>query len=283
MASGNSEPVRVIEGQKTKLTRVAHGIAYDPVHDLIISTEPLASSITFFRGGSVGEQAPVRVIQGPRTQLHGPYQPAIDVKHNELWIADSRTDSLLVFPLDGSGDIPPKRVIAGPKTGLWYAAGVAVDPERNLVVAGSLLGRNTWHHNGGLFVFGRTDNGNVAPKTVIAGPTTGIIGIWHVQTYDGKIYAVATNIKYLPPYDPGGYAPMKDCKGPPLPWIGPLGFIGVWNLDDNGDLAPRAIIRGAGTDLIHPSGIAIDPANGEIFTTDSVRNGIYSFLVPSFF
>lgn len=283
MASGNSEADRIIEGQKTKLTRVAHGITYDSAHDLIISTEPLASSITFFRGGASGEEAPVRIIQGPRTQLHGPYQPAVDLKNNELWIADSRTDALLVFPLDGNGDIPPKRVIEGPKTGMWYASGIAVDPVRNLVVAGTLLGRNTWHHNGGLFVFGRTDNGNVAPKAVISGPTTGIVGIWHVQAYDGKIFATATNIKYLPPYDAGGYAPVKDCKGPPLPWIGPLGFVGVWNIDDNGDVAPRAIIRGAGTDLIHPSGIAIDPAHGEIFATDSVRNGLYSFLVPNFF
>ncbi|HTW87929.1 MAG TPA: hypothetical protein VMD75_07975 [Candidatus Binataceae bacterium] len=283
MASGNVEPTRIIEGQKTKLTRVAHGIVYDPVHDEIIATEPLASSIAFFHGDAKGEAVPNRIIQGPKTQLHQPFQVAIDNQHNEIWVADFRTDMLLAYPLDARGDVAPIRMIGGSKSGMWMPVGVAVDPKNNLVVAASFMGTRTWHHNGGLFIFDRTANGNVAPKRVIAGPTTGIIGLWHAQIYDGKIFTTAINIKYLPPYDQGGYAPKRGCDGPPLPWIGPLGFIGVWDINDNGDVAPRAIIRGADTDLIHPGGLVLDPGHGEVFASDSNHNGYFGFLVPSFF
>ena len=34
---------------------------------------------------------------------------------------------------------------------------------------------------------------------------------------------------------------------------------------------------------MHPAGVAIDPKNGEIFVTDGVRNGLFTFLAPNFF
>jgi hypothetical protein len=286
LASGDVEPVRIIEGQKTKLTRVAHGIAYDALHDVIVASEPLAGSIVFLRGGADGEEAPLRVIQGPKTRLHDPWQVAVDTKNNELWVASwtSTNSGLLAFPLDGNGDIAPLRVIGGSKTRMQHLSGVAVDPDRDLVVALSYaVGEKGSHYDNGIFVFNRTDNGNVAPKAVIAGPSTGIIAGWHVQVYNGKIFAAATNNLYQPPYDSGGYAPKKGCEGPLFPWVGPVGFVGVWNETDNGDVPPRAIIRGPMTDLVRPGGLAIDPIHKEVFVADSLRNGMYGFLVPDFF
>ena len=42
-----------------------HGLAYDPVHDEIIVPVALSGALLVFRGGAVGNEPPVRVIQGP--------------------------------------------------------------------------------------------------------------------------------------------------------------------------------------------------------------------------
>jgi len=280
VASGNIEPIRVIEGQRTKLTRVAHGITYDPVNDLIIATEPLASSIVFFKGGSGGNVPPLRVIQGPHTELHQPWQVAVDAVHKEVWIADYGQAHIAAFPLFGNGDVAPLRVISDSKDGMRVVSGVAVDPKTNLVVAAA---RNA-HYQGGLFIFDRTTNGDVAPLRLIAGPTTGIRGLWHVQMLNGKIFATVSEGAYRPPYDPGGYAPVANCNGPISEFApAPLGFLGVWNETDDGDVAPRAIIRGADTLIVQPNGLALDPKHGEIFISTGMRNGLAAYHLPGFF
>ncbi|HLH77176.1 MAG TPA: hypothetical protein VKV28_10255 [Candidatus Binataceae bacterium] len=286
LASGNSEPLRIIQGQKTKITRAAHGITYDPGRDEIIASEPLAAAILTFPGGADGQVAPIRVLQGPHTQLHRPYQEVVDDVHKELIVADDVSSAILVFPWDANGDTPPLRVIQGPKTGMKTVVGVGVDPQRNLIVAAADRGLYTWDHQGGLYIFNRTDNGNVAPRAVIAGPHTGISSPWHLALYQGKIYAaisraVGVGGEYIRPYDRSGYLPKPGCKGPPNLIGGPLGFVGVWYLTDNGDVPPHAILKG--TRAPHPSSIAINPAEGEIYTGERDTNGVYAFIVPRFF
>ena len=39
----------------------------------------------------------------------------------------------------------------------------------------------------------------------------------------------------------------------------------------------------AGDGDAHPAGVAIDPKAGEVFVTDGVRNGLFTFLAPKFF
>jgi hypothetical protein len=43
------------------------------------------------------------------------------------------------------------------------------------------------------------------------------------------------------------------------------------------------VIKGDNTFLVHPGGVAIDPKDGEVFATDSIRNGLFSFLAPNLF
>jgi DNA-binding beta-propeller fold protein YncE len=71
---------------------------------------------------------------------------------------------------------------------------------------------------------------------------------------------------------------------PEDPWLNPeLGFIGVWNITDSGDVPPSAIIKGPFSQLLHPTGLAINPKHGEIYVSDSVRNGIFTFVMPQIF
>src|SRR3989442_13147775 len=71
LAGENTAPTRTLEGQKTLISRTMHDIAYDPTHDEIVVNSPLTQAILGFRGGANGEEPPLRVIQGPKTQLLG--------------------------------------------------------------------------------------------------------------------------------------------------------------------------------------------------------------------
>ena len=56
LAGENTPPTRVLEGQKTLLSRTMHGFAYDEVNDEIVVNSPLAQAILTFRGGASGEE-----------------------------------------------------------------------------------------------------------------------------------------------------------------------------------------------------------------------------------
>src|SRR5207248_8986836 len=88
LANGNVAPARVIQGQMTHLSRTTHGIAYDTTHDEIIAPNPLAAAVVIFRGGAVGEEAPIRTIQGARSGLSRPETVAVDETNDELVVGD---------------------------------------------------------------------------------------------------------------------------------------------------------------------------------------------------
>jgi DNA-binding beta-propeller fold protein YncE len=262
-----------------------HGLAYDATHDEVVVPVALGAAVLTFRGGATGAEAPIRTIQGPKTHLVRPHTLTVDEKNNEIIVADTSSRSLLVFSRDADGDVPPKRIIAGPKTGLLFIVGVAVDPVHDRIVAASassVAGGAT-----GLFVFGRSDDGDVPPRGVIAGPRTGIVRPWQlaIDADLGRVFVAAINNENHPPY--ALEMPRKDLPPDtdlPSPWsTGAPGFIGMWDINDTGDIPPRGIINGAGSYLVHPAGVAINPRSGEVFVTDGVRNGLFTFLAPGFF
>lgn len=262
-----------------------HGIAYDATHDEVVVPVALGAAVLTFRGGATGAESPVRVIQGPKTKLIRPHTVAVDEQNNEIIVGDSSSRSLLAFARDASGDVAPKRIIQGSKTGLLFIVGVAVDPVHDRIVASSassVRGGMT-----GLFIYGRTDQGDVAPHGVIAGPQTGIVRPWQLamDAPRGRIYVAAINNENHPPYQLE--LPRADLARDaqlPSPWsTGSLGFIGVWDINDSGNVPPRAVIKGPGSFLVHPAGVALDPKGSEVFATDSVRNGLFTYLAPYFF
>lgn len=272
LANGNAGPVRVIEGQATKLSRTMHGIAYDPVHDEMIVPVHLAGALLVFRGDAKGEEAPIRVIQGPRTRILRPETTAVDLRHNEIIVGEDGGKDILVFPREANGDVAPLRTIRGPKTGLDEVRGVAVDPVRNLIVVSSRSRTGTT----GLFIFNRTDDGDVAPRAIIGGPRTGILRIRQIDIdpEQGKIFVAVKNNKESYRFE----APSPSPWNPDEP-----GFIGVWDITDNGDVPPRAVIKGPASGLIWPAGVALNSKGREIYTIDSVRNGMFSFFMPELF
>ena len=291
LANGNIAPKRIIAGQETRLARTMHGIAYNEERDEIIVPNPVAAAVLVFRGGAKGAEEPIRVIQGAKTQFSYPHSVNVDVKNKEILVGDPGGRKVLVFPMDADGDVAPLRVIQGPKTGLGYVVSMDVDTVNDLlIVSSNALGSSFDAHGGhkGILFFNRTDNGNVEPKKVISGPKTGIHeGSWqiHVDSQRGKIFlAIGNVINYRPRY---GLDKLRDwAKNAVIrsPWGSErLGFVGMWNISDEGDVAPRAIIRGPVSGLVHPAGLAVNKEDMEIIVTDSVRNGVYVYSVPDFF
>lgn len=284
LANGNAAPVRIIEGQQTRISRTTHGIAYDATNDEIVIPNPLAGAVVVFRGGAAGGEAPIRTIQGPWSGLARPETVAVDEKNNELFVGDPGDRRVLIYRRTADGDARPLRTIQGAKTRLHQIVGVAVDPNRNRLVV------STYSRTGGitgLAIFNRTDEGDVAPRGVIAGPKSGIQRLRQIalDPETGHIYVAAINNEYLPPYSIDkpreGLEPGVQL---PSPWnTATEGFIGVWHVDDNGDVPPRAMIKGRSTSIIHPAGIAFNARDGEIIAPDSVWNGLYTFLKPDLF
>lgn len=270
----------MIEGQATRLSRTIHEMAFDAVNDEILVTNPQAGAILVFRGDADGDEPPKRIIQGPHTKLLFPHTVSVDTVNNEILVGDPGRKAVLVFPRGGNGDIPPLRELI-PKDGFWIV-GTGVDTERNLLVVAL---RYRVGGYGAICIFNRADRGEMAPRAVITGPKTGVLSPWQVEVYDGKIFVGLSNNIYRALYEG-----VEQRKGVPKdveifsPWRSDApGFIGVWDILDQGDVPPRALIKGPVSELVHPAGLALNVKDGEIYASDSVKNAVFTFLVPEFF
>ncbi len=262
LANGAIPPTRLIAGQTSKLSRTMHDIRYDEIHDEIVVSNPFAQAILTFRGDADGEEAPIRIIQGPKTQLEDPDRLEVDPVHNEIFVPNNR-DSILVFRRDAQGDVAPIRVIRGPNTQLAWLRAVAVDPVNNLIIAGTDV--RTEGGQSGLYIFNRTDNGDVKPLRAIVGPQTGIIRITQMQVYSPGGWIVISQPGIQRHQEPEG------------------AFIGVWSLFDDGDVPPKWVIGGPKSRLKKPRGVALDPRHQELFVADMRLNAVLTYSFPELF
>ena len=265
MAKGGAVPNRLIAGQDTKLSRTMHDIRYDEVHDEFLVTNPFAQAILVFPGGSNGNQAPIRIIQGPNTDLGQADRLEVDPIHDEIFIPNG--NRILVYSRKANGDVAPIRVIKGPDTMLRGGTAAAVDPIHNLLVVGlGGSGRRGPNGLGALLIFNRTDNGNVKPLRVIKGPKSGIIRINQMAAYPARKLIAATQPGEADDAEPEGV------------------YVGVWSMDDNGDVPPLWKINGnSKTGMKKPRGVVLDPKNKEMIIADMRMNAIFTFYLPEMF
>ena len=113
-ASGDTPPLRVIQGPKTQFNWPT-GLAIDSNRgELFVVNDP-TSSVVVFKAEASGDVAPIRVLQGPKTLLKNPTGVYVDSKNDELWVANYGNHSATVYKLNASGNTPPQRVIrSGP-------------------------------------------------------------------------------------------------------------------------------------------------------------------------
>ena len=251
-----------------------HGIAYDAIHDEIVISVALSGAVLVFRGDAAGEVPPLRTIQGTRTRLVRPHTVAVDPVNNEILTADPSMRAVVVFDRTANGNVEPKRVISGEQTGLLDIVGLDVDPIRNVIVAASRKGNG---EKVGLFVFERLANGNVAPKQFIGGPNSKLAHFRQV-TIDpatGNIFLAQQNTRmkqmeaYVLDKPREGFTSREkendqEDDDSDSGRLDQMGFIAVYAPDDNGDIPPRAIIKGPGIRLAGASGMALNPKKNEI-------------------
>jgi len=202
-ASANEMPLRVLEGPHT-LLHDTHGLALDLKRRLMIvgswgnSSDPNVAgsgkvyppSIAVYPLDANGDVAPLRLIQGPKTQLDWPGGMSLDVESGDLFVANDVGGSILVFKETDQGDVAPSRVIKGPKTGMNHPAGISIDP-KNKEVWVSNMG------NSSASAFPLTAEGDVAPVRTIRSAPAG-----RQSVKFGKPQAVAFDSKrdlYLVP------------------------------------------------------------------------------------
>ncbi|HLK50620.1 MAG TPA: hypothetical protein VKT49_20915 [Bryobacteraceae bacterium] len=202
-ASGQEKPLRVLEGPRT-LLRDPHGLALDLRRRLMIvgswgnSSDPNVAgsgrvyppSIAVYPLDANGDAPPLRVIQGPKTQLDWAGSMALDEATGELFVANDVGSSVLIFKETDDGDVAPSRVIQGPKTGLNHPTGLSLDTKHQEVWVSNM-------GNSSAVVFPLTAEGDVAPlRTIRSAP----LGYQSVKF--GKPQAVAYDSKrdlYLVP------------------------------------------------------------------------------------
>src|SRR5881409_488692 len=248
-----------------------HGMGFDPIHDEIVVNSPLAQAILVFRGGADGEEAPVRVIQGPKTRILGMGYAALstvtpDPHNNEIFIpigsggyqerGTGGPEGVLVFDRLANGDVPPKRFISGPDTMIRGGnAQVGIDHIADVMIAKS---------GGAMLIFDRKAYGNAKPLRVIRGPNSKIGG-GQITTYPEKGWIITGS-------QGGGY--------------------GVWHVNDNGDVPPSWIIPVQ--DIVtriddHPAQgaqnvvVALVPRAKEIMIASSQSNRVVVFSFPELF
>jgi hypothetical protein len=265
LAGENTPPVSALEGQKTLISRTMHALEYDPVHDELCVNSPLNNAILTFRGGAKGEEPPVRVIQGPHTQIQstgydGNDKMAMDPANGEIYIPVATSQGpgkgvILVFDREGNGDVAPKRILGGPDTGFQFPTPkgqgfphMAIDPVRNLLVVSS---------RGSLLIFDRTASGNAKPKAVIEGPKTNLAGGGSIRI------------------SPKGYI-VAGCQ--------PRGAVCAYGIGDTGDVAPHWKIPVQQITGLGLAGqLTLDPIHKEVIVPNGARNVIMTFAWPEIF
>lgn len=196
-AEGDELPIRLLQGDLTRLAN-PHAIAIDKQNDLIFvtnhghvssrSTEgvdpstldpnrPLNRSLAvpgsgrfnppsinvYPRDGS-GDLPPLRIIQGPRTQLDWPSGIGIDERGGEIYVASDTAQSILVFDHEANGNVKPIRVLKGPLTRLDSPVGLFIDKENEELWVSN-------YGNNSLNVYDLSADGDVPPKrTIRSGP-----------------------------------------------------------------------------------------------------------------
>ena len=252
-----------------------HGIFYDEIHDEIVVPVALGGAILTLPGDAAGDAPPKRVLQGPKTGIVQPDTIYVDLKNDEL-IVESGDDAVLVFPRTAAGNVAPSRRIGGPNSGVGNIYGLAADSKSGCIIVANRVESGARASDDSILVFNRTDTGDPKPRNKIAGPHTGIIKIRQVFVDEERGLIFATIKNNFEAYN------VEDPR--PSPWDpNKTGFIGVWSIDDNGDVPPRGVIKGPATGLVWPAGVAINAKHQEIYAIDSVANALFMFKMPEFF
>jgi 6-phosphogluconolactonase (cycloisomerase 2 family) len=220
-ATGDPKPKRHLH-----VTHRAQSMALNPASGELFLSVQYPPQVAIYSSTADKEEKPIRLIEGPKTNLSDVHGLALDTKNKLLYlnswgnISDYHVagsgrfedPSIEVFPESANGDVAPMHVIQGDKTQLDWPGAMSIDPGNGDLYVANDVGQS-------ILVFRKDDQGNVAPYRVIKGAKT------HLSFPTGV---------------------FVDDKNKEL-WATNLGNSSatVYPLTATGDVTPLRIIRGA--------------------------------------
>jgi DNA-binding beta-propeller fold protein YncE len=249
-ASGDTPPLRVIQGNRTQLNWPG-AMSLDPgTGDLYVAND-VNHSVLVFAGAATasGNVAPARVIKGSKTGLLNPTGLFVDAVHQELWVSNLGNSSAMAFPLKANGDVAPLRTIrSSPKSHLSLTFGrstaVTFDGKRS-----ELLVPNCVNHPQ-IAAFARMAVEDTPPLRKLEGQGTLLGRTMHDLAYDAMHDEIVVTNAFAQAI---------------LTFRGGAG----------GEEAPIRVIQGVRTRLNEARAmdkVAIDPIHNEIFITTGSDN-----------
>jgi hypothetical protein len=158
-------------------------------------------------------------------------------------------------------------VLGGADTMLGSDQPLAVDPVHNLLITGGRSGRGE-NRQVRLLIFNRTDAGNTRPKAVIGGAASGL------HDFGGPFTV----------YPPKGEIIVSvRGTGPNADMASDEAYVGVWSINDNGDVPAKWKIGGPKGILRMPRGIALDVKGKNMMVSDKRLNAVLTFRFPEMF
>jgi DNA-binding beta-propeller fold protein YncE len=115
-ANGDTAPMRVIQGPKTRLNWPGMMNVDPETGELFVASE-LEHAILVFGPNAEGDVAPIRMIKGPKTGMSYPLGLHVDAKNREVWVTNFGNSSATAYSLTANGDVAPLRTIRSAPVG----------------------------------------------------------------------------------------------------------------------------------------------------------------------
>jgi len=177
-----------------------------------------------------GSQAPLRTVYGQNSHLSRTmHDIRYDEIHDELYVVNPFAEAIMTFKGATAGQEPPIRIIQGPHV-KFGGSRLDVDPVHNEIFlpAGNKIR-----------VYPRDGNGDVAPIRTIEGPDTLLKGAESLAVDPvNNVLVVGFN---------------KQGNDPD-------GSILIFNRTDDGNVKPKAVIKGPKSGIIRINQMAVYPA-----------------------
>ncbi|MBS2021096.1 MAG: IPT/TIG domain-containing protein [Deltaproteobacteria bacterium] len=163
-ASGTVAPTKVMQTKGGGLEEVI----YDDRTDELYTLNGNSGTIDLYNEADSGAATSTRSIAFANYDSGTDYAVDMVLDGDELIVVFQH--SIQVYPRTASGTVSPTRKISGDQIGFVSASGLAMDFAKNELYV-SERGTQAGVY-AGIYVFNRTDSGNVAPKRKIQGPNT---------------------------------------------------------------------------------------------------------------
>jgi DNA-binding beta-propeller fold protein YncE len=223
-AKGNASPYR-----KLATPHTTFGMVADEERQELLMTIQDDQAIVVFPKKAKDQEAPSRLIQGPKTLMADPHGIALDPKNKLIFVTNW-------------GSLNERTKESAPGTRLEGRAGRNRNKQNWPVPRENNIPGSGKYYPPSITVYEKDASGDVAPVRVISGPKTQMN--W------------PTAIAVDP--DRGELFVANDTAD----------LVTVYQEDANGDVAPIRILKGTKTMIKNPTGIAVDLKNKELWVSN---------------